>query len=552
MKRFRTWRGIAHSAAVAGFLAVLSLVTSAPASARPNFVVIQTDDQPMAEFNGTWRDLYNRDRPIMPHTMKLIRNQGIEFTNYLTPIPLCAPSRASLLSGQYAHNHGVIRVGGDRGGWNSYRRNRILGENLGVWLQRSGYRTSHFGKFINEYGGSDEPAETVVPPGWNRWVSDATDNSTREFYGYRQNIDGAITPRLGYPYYDMLGGKDDPRCPQLGLTLCNYHTDSMSEQASAEIAQSGSQPFYLQIDYHTPHGDSRPPSGPEPAVRDYDSALKNPTPKPPGYNEANVSDKPAFLRTTTSRLTPYEINQLTVENRKSIEALQSVDDGVKEIIDTLAATGKLNKTFIIFTSDNGFFLGEHRIHRGKLLPYEPALKVPMVIRGPGIKPGITSRELVANQDIAPTVLKLAGAKPGSRLDGRTMKPFWKKPKRKSRRPILISSYQQATRFIPGDYPDEPPVLLGARRSGGKVSAKAGNHNYVGIRVGPYKLVHYEEDANELYVLSRDPAELKNRYGIRRYAKVQAYLEDQLTLLRACKGATCRTRVPTWPRPPKRF
>ena len=552
MKKFRMWRCIAGFAGVAGFIAILNPAAPMQAHARPNTVLTQTDDQPIDNCNELWRDLYNRDRQIMPNTMSLIRKQGISFSNYMTPFPLCAPSRASLLSGQYAQNHGVIRIGGERGGWESFRRNRILNENLAVWLQRSGYRTSHFGKFTNQYGGPNAPAETMVPPGWDRWVTDATDNSTREFYGYRQNIDGLITPRLGDPFYDMIGGKDDMACPELGLDQCNYHTDSMSQQASEEIRQAGSQPFYLQLDYHAPHGDSRPPIGPEPATRHNNTAIKTPTSRPKGYNEADISDKPRFLRSTTPRLNQGEINQLTLENRKSVEALRSVDEGVRNIIDTLKETGKLNNTYVIFTSDNGFFLGQHRIHRGKLLPYEPAVRVPMVMRGPGIRKNTTSRELVANQDIAPTILKLSGAKARSRIDGRPMIRFWKNPKKKTRRPILMSSYQQATRFIPGDYPDEPPVVIPAKRRGAGVSAKAQNHNYVGIRIGPYKLVKYEESENELYVLSRDPAELKNRYGIPRYAEVQEYLEEQLALLRACKGSTCRAQAPKWPAPPRRF
>lgn len=545
----RLFRAVFSCLAAACAVVAFHAVSTAQAATRPNVVLIQTDDQPVEEFRGLWRDLYNRDRQIMPNTMKLVRNQGIEFSNYMTPFPLCAPSRASLLSGQYAQNHGVIRIGGARGGWDGFRNNRINSENLPVWLQRAGYRTSHFGKFMNNYGGPDEPAATVVPPGWDRWVTDATDNSTREFYGYQQNIDGQVTPRLGFPYYDMTGGKDPIGCPDLGLTLCNYHSDSMSEQAANEIRSTGDQPFYLQLDYHTPHGDSRPPIGPEPAIQDYDTAIKTPMPQPPGFNEADVSDKPWFLRDQTPRLTQNEKTQLTLEFRKSVEALQSVDRGVKRIVDTLAETGKLRDTYVIFTSDNGFFLGQHRIHRGKLLPYEPAVRVPFVMRGPGIKRGITSREPVANQDIAPTILHLTGAKARSKIDGRPMIPFWKKPKKLSRRPILLSSYQQATRFIPGDYPNEPPVITATKKKGAQISAKAANHNYVGIRVGPYKYVVYEEGESELYVVSEDPAELYNRYGKARYRKVQAYLDAELTKLRACKGASCRVAAAKWPEPP---
>lgn len=530
----------------------------ANAAPRPSFVVIQTDDQPVEEFHGRWTDLYGRSRPIMPRTMKLIRDRGIEFNQYVTPFPVCAPSRASLFSGQYAQNHGVVRVGGPRGGWRGYRANPVRNQNLAVWLQGAGYRTAHFGKFQNNYGGRDDPAETVVPPGWDRWVSDATDNSTREFYGYRQNIDGRITPRLGYPFYDPLGGRDPLGCPGLGLSVCNYHTDAMSLRAAREIRNHAhrSRPLYLQVDFHTPHGDSRPPTGPEPAPRHYDIAAQTPGPTPPGYNEADVSDKPWFLRYGVRRLGRNEVSQLGTEYRKSIEALQSVDQGVGRIIAALRDTGRLKNTYVIFTSDNGFFLGQHRIHHGKLLPHQPALRVPFVMRGPGIRPGSTSRELVANHDIAPTLLRLARYRAkGSRLDGRSLVPFWKEPGRISRRPILLSSYQTATHLIEGDYPDDPLLILGQgnvspRR--GQVSVKAPNQNYVGIRVGPYKYIRYEaRGEGELYILPNDPHELKNRFGQPGYERIQRYLARQLNRLRGCAGAGCRRTVPPWPRPPRR-
>jgi arylsulfatase A-like enzyme len=519
----------------------------AGAAPRPNIVVIQTDDQPIEQFEGTWRDYYDRDRPIMPHTARLIRGQGIEFSRYITPYPLCAPSRASLLSGNYAHNHGVIRIGGDRGGWPAYRSNRIFDENLGTWLQRSGYRTLHFGKFMNYYGGLDEPPEAEVPPGWDRWVSDATDNSTRDFYGYRQNVDGQVSGPLGWPWYDTDSGKDQVGCPWLGLEVCNYHSDSMSLQAVNAIENSGRKPFYLQIDYHTPHGDSKPPIGPEPAVRHYDTALRTPVPMPPGFNEEDTSDKPDFI-SAVPPMDSKEIEQIKDENQKSVEALRSVDDGVKWIYKALRAKGKLNNTYIIFTSDNGFFLGQHRISRGKLLPYEPALRVPMVIRGPGIKRRSVSRELVANQDIAPTVLKLAGARAGRRVDGRPMVRFWEKPGKISRRPVLISSYSSATSLIPGDYPSEPQVVI-PEGSGASTSGSVASQNYVGIRLGPYKYVLSESGDHELYVLSQDPAELDNRYEDPRYRRVIRFLDRELERLRGCRAAECRTTTRRWPRPP---
>ncbi len=541
---------------VATLLGLASAGLPAPAvkaAPRPSFVVIQTDDQPRNEYDRSFRDLYDNWRPVMPKTMKLIRDKGITFSQYLTPFPLCAPSRASLLSGRYTQNHGVIRIGGPRGGWTAWQNNPIMFENLPVWLQRSGYRTLHFGKFMNSYGGPDSPAETRVPPGWDRWVTDATDNSTREFYGYRQNIDGEITPRLGWPYYDMEGGKDPEGCPWLGVTVCNYHSDSMSMQAEQAIRNAGRRPFYLQVDYHAPHGDSRPPIGPEPAPRHYDTAIRTPGPRAPGFNERDISDKPDFLQQadTASPLTRHEIDEIDTEYRKSVEALRAVDDGVGRIIAALRETGRLQNTYVIFTSDNGFFTGQHRISRGKILPYDPALRVPFAIRGPSISPGSRSAELVANQDIAPTILNLAGARAQLTMDGRSMVPFWMNPARRSRRPILLSSYQQLTGLIPGDYPEEvTPAATASGRGGAHVSVKSPEQNYIGIRLGPYKYIHYENGEIELYVLSEDPAELENRAGDSRYRRIIAYLDRELEKLRGCKGPGCRREAPPWPAPPE--
>jgi arylsulfatase A-like enzyme len=535
-------------------LAAAGLAASgASAATKPSFVVIQTDDQPRNEFDRRFRDLYDNWRQIMPRTMALMRDKGITFTQYMTPFPLCAPSRATLLSGRYTQNHGVVRIGGPRGGWQAYQSNPIMHENLPVWLERAGYRTLHFGKFMNNYGGPDDPAESEVPPGWDRWVTDATDNSTREFYGYRQNIDGQITERLGWPYYDQSGGRDPYGCPVLGLDICHYHTDSMSIQAEDAIRSAGNRPFYLQIDYHTPHGDSRPPIGPEPAPRHYDTALRTPGPRPAGFNERDISDKPQYLQDADAAapLTGNEIKQIDTEYRKSIEALRSVDDGVGRIIKALRESGRLANTYVIFTSDNGFFTGQHRISRGKLLPYEPALRVPFVIRGPGIKPRTKSFEPVANQDVAPTILKLAGAKAALSIDGRSMKRFWLNPKKRSRRPILLSSYQQITHLIPGDYPDDQHQTAGSSgaRKGASASVKSPDQNYVGIRLGPYKYIRYENGETELYVLRDDPAELDNRAADPRYRRIIKYLDTQLEILRGCKGQTCRNWAPKWPQPP---
>jgi arylsulfatase A-like enzyme len=517
---------------------LLAVPREAPAAQRPNFIVIQTDDQPIEQFHGFWRDLNDRQRLIMPNTQRLIRKEGIEFRSYVTPFPLCSPSRASLLSGNYAHNSGVIRNTGPNGGWDGYRDSEIFDENLPVWLQRAGYRTAHFGKFLNYYGGLDSPEETVVPPGWDRWVADNTDNSTRNFYGYSQNVDGVSTGPIGTPLYGPEGGRDPVGCPWLAPGSCIYHSDSMSLQAVEEI-RNADRPFYIQLDYHAPHGDSRPPTGPEPAPRHIDVAANTLRPNPPGFDEADTSDKPAYIR-SRARLTSNERWQIRMEHQKSIESLLSVDEAVRWIHDTLEETGRLRNTYIFFTSDNGFFLGQHRVVRGKLMPYEPALGVPLAVRGPGIRHGRTSRELVANQDIAPTIVDLAGAAAGRQMDGRSMVRFWREPNRLSRRAILISSYSAADTL--------PPE--GSSSPGATTSSTPATPNYVGIRLGPYKYVEYQTGERELYHLTRDPAELHNKAGLPKWNDVQIYMDFVLSEMRGCRAADCRAIQEPWPPAPR--
>jgi arylsulfatase A-like enzyme len=542
----RRLRGFWLCALTVALALAASVLAAAPrevqaATPRPNFIVIQTDDQPIEQFDGFWRDERNRQRLIMPNTQRLIAGEGIEFSSYLTPFPICSPSRASLLSGNYAHNTGVIRNLGPSGGWPGYQSNEIFDENLPVWLQRAGYRTAHFGKFLNYYGGVDLPEETLVPPGWDRWVTDNTDNSTRNFYGYSQNVDGISTGPIGDPLYGPDGGRDPLGCPWLAPGACIYHSDAMSLQAVEEI-RNADRPFYIQLDYHTPHGDSRPPAGPEPASRHIDIARTTPLPKSPGFDEPDTSDKPAHIQ-ALGRIDDIDRRQLRLQHQKAVEALQSVDEAVAWIHETLQQTGRLRNTYIFFTSDNGFFLGQHRIVRGKLMPYEAALGVPFAVRGPGIRKGVRSRELMGNQDVAPTILSLAGATAGRRMDGRSMVRFWREPNRLSRRAILVSSYSAAA----SEPPEEPSTTEPSAGAG--VSQTFRPPNYVGIRLGPYKYIEYRTGERELYHLGRDPAELHNKADLPRWYDVQTYLDFALETMRQCRAAECRTIQEPWPPAP---
>jgi N-acetylglucosamine-6-sulfatase len=540
------------AAALALCLGVAALAPTAgsgqAASPRPNIVVIQTDDQTLNALTATWVTATGTEARAMPHTLDRIGARGVTFSRYYASYPLCCPSRATLLSGRYAHSNGVISNDAPRGGWPGYKRKAIFRHNLGVWLQKAGYRTIHIGKFLNNYGGATKADPTTeVPPGWNEWQTFASDNATRLFYGYRLNLNGTLTAEAGDPNYDRTSGKDDPGCPDNPPLLgsCNYSGDVLAQRAVDQIAASApGRPFYLQLDFNAPHGDPRPPIGPEPAARHYDSAVNTPLPRPRSFNEGNITDKPSFIRDAAPLLDPVTTRRIVVEYQKTLESLRSVDEGIGRVLDALRAVGEMGRTYVFFISDNGFFFGEHRLERAKFLPYEPAIHMPLLVRGPGIRAGSRSGEMVANIDLAPTILELARARPTRRVDGRSLVRFWTDTARRTRRPILLESFAKATDVDGDGIPDgQPPP----RRPAG-ISIAAPLENYLGVRLGPYKYVEYETGDRELYDLAKDPFELNSRHADRRYDRVQRFLKIQINRLEGCVGRECRFSTSPLPKP----
>ncbi|HEV2790549.1 MAG TPA: sulfatase-like hydrolase/transferase, partial [Solirubrobacterales bacterium] len=240
------------------------------ASQKPSFVVIQTDD-------ATIDQLYETFSPggipmqAMPYTLSLIAGRGITFNRFYVPYPLCCPSRVSLLTGRYAHNHNVRGNVPPNGGFTGFKARQAYSHNLAPWLQQAGYRTIHIGKFLNGYG--DEPFDEGrdVPPGWSAWHSVLRADTHHYFYGYTLNNNGVLSEPIGDPgswdtreYIE----RDDPGCPNAALNgkPCFYQTDIFNRVAWEELSGTPvDQPFYLQMDYTAPHGDFRRPSGTEPA-----------------------------------------------------------------------------------------------------------------------------------------------------------------------------------------------------------------------------------------------------------------------------------------------
>ncbi len=455
----------------------------APAQARPNVIVIETDDQTVEEMRA------------MPKVGSLIGAQGATFANSFVNYSLCCPSRSTFLTGQYAHNHDVWSNTEPNGGFQRFEELHA-NNNLAVWLQDGGYYTAMIGKYLNNYA-SDPP----VPPGWSEWHAAAPDEQS--VYDYTFNDNGALT--------------------HYGEDQTDFKQDVLTRKSVNFIGRRApkAKPFFLWLTYTAPHAGGpnpspRPPSdclgAAKPANRHEHSFDTASLPMPPDFNEADVSDKPAAI----SGLPPLDESQIVDIERKyrcELESLLSVDDGVRKVIDALEATDELGNTLVIYTSDNGFFHGEHRIAQGKTRVYEESSRVPLLIRGPGIPQNVTINSLVSNADLAPTIVDAANVDPGLTMDGRSLLPVAAHPGVFKNRELLI---------------EEPTVKA--------------------IRSQGYMYAEYRNRERELYDLQSDPFELQSLDQDPAYASVAAELASRLDQLRSCAGADCRLYLPDPPAP----
>jgi arylsulfatase A-like enzyme len=474
-------RWIVLAALAAGLVGVATLSGSAEgqsttsSAVRPNVLVLMTDDQTVESMR------------VMPNVKTLIADQGVTFDNSFVSYSLCCPSRSTFLTGQYAHNHGVWSNAAPNGGY--YKLDST--NTLPVWLQRAGYQTIHLGKYLNQYG-TRNPRE--IPPGWGQWYG-TPDPSTYRYLNYQINENGNLV--------------------QFGNAAADYKTDVESRLAVDLISRQAAdpRPFFMWVAFLAPHSgnprDADDPSGiatPSPAARHKNRFANEPLPTPPSLNEADMSDKPAAMR-NRPLLTPARLAAVRESYQQRLESLLAVDEAVAQIVNELTRIGKLDNTYIIFTSDNGFFHGEHRVAAGKVLLYEPSIRVPLLIRGPGIPTGQRRSQFVANIDLAPTIVQATGAQPGRVMDGRSLIPFAKDKLLQSGRDILL----------------ETPT-------------------YAGVRSPNWLYAEHVTGEKELYNLARDRYELNSLQTNPDYDRMEANLAMRLARLRQCKGAVCRRGV----------
>jgi arylsulfatase A-like enzyme len=525
-------RGRAIVAALVALLAVAggTLVAreARGATTGANVVLILTDDMPTSALAA------------MPSVQSLIAAQGTSFNRAYVSFPLCCPARVTLLNGRYMHNHGVRGNFPPLGGWPRFVSQES--SSLPVRLDGVGYHTAHIGKYMNFYatGGVGLP----VPPGWDEW--------------YGKTSEDALY--FNYQVIEKTGSANAAHLTFYGDQPTDYQTDVFRDRAVDFVRDyAGSDPFLLNLWFNSPHGPFNP--APRDLFRRAGAAL----PRLPGFNEKDISDKPNwFQKQSKRRLSKKQIKVIDNERRRAEEQLLSVDQAVAELVDVLSDRGILDDTYILFTSDNGFFRGEHRISNGKYLPHDPSSRVPLLIRGPGIPKGGVSEELVWLGDVPPTILEIASGTPDPGLDGRSLLPFAENPARRSTRPILLEGDTGG-----GGTEAEPARASAARAKAAKVgvAGKRGVKNldqepnaiksqavirnapaYRAIRTDRYLFVVYANGQTELYDMRRDPGQLRSLASNKRFRFVRKWLFDQMIPLSSCAGPSCRVEVGVEPPP----
>jgi N-acetylglucosamine-6-sulfatase len=491
--------------------------TAAAGPKQPNIVVVVTDDQTLASLGAA----------TMPSTLESIGAGGTRFTNAVVTTPLCCPSRATLLTGQYAHNHGTLA---NTPGYEDLRDKR---NTLPVWLHRAGYVTAHVGKYLNGYkAAADRPSD--VAPGWDQWhtVLDPGGQFVR-YYGYQLAVNGELT---------RVGSK--PR---------DYITRVINRRAAAMVRRYAPRrsPLYLQIDHRAPHTEEGENSGPPcgglipPDPRDAAAFRDQALPRPASFDEEDVSDKPSFIR-QLPRLAAATTAAIEERYRCGLASLLAVDRGVAKLVAALRRAHELDDTVLMFTSDNGFFYGEHRIPEQKTRPYEEALRVPLLIRvpdrylgGDAAPPEIS--EPVANIDLAPTILDLAGAEPC-----------------RPRKSCRVMDGRSLLGLIRGNaaWPEDRAIAI--EFDAGERARRALVCRYEGVRVAGQVYIRHTAaadpltgecrpiDETEHYDLAADPFQLDNLFPAdpgSSEAAIEDTLAARLERLRECEGIPGRDPVP---------
>jgi N-acetylglucosamine-6-sulfatase len=482
----------------------------------PNVILILTDDLTVSDLDPSALE-------HMPNIQSLLIDQGTTFENAFVTNSLCCPSRATILRGQYTHNHQILSNEPPLGGFQKFRFLGHENSTMATWVKEEGYRTALFGKYLNGYD------DTYIPPGWDEWYA-----VTGNYLSHTFNENGHIVDYDPESYYETDVMRDKA-------------TDYITRTAGADPPFfTADRPFFMWIGTKAPHQPATP------APRDENSYPNDSLPQPPSFDEKDISDKPAWL----SDNPPLSLEQkvyMEELHRKRLQSMLAVDDMVGDLIAALRDSGELDNTYIVFTSDNGFHLGQHRLGAGKWTPYEEDIRVPLIVRGPGVPEGRTLQHMVLNNDLAPTVADLAGANTPSFVDGRSLKPLLTDdppPPRDWRKRFIIESVAERSGVPQPPFINEStvvPLLTGDplpnnwRRTSAEsaqLGEEWGRPWLKGLRTKNKLYVEYKTGEHELYDLRKDPHQLHNKYASAP-PQLKQRLEARLDPLRHCKAAECR-------------
>jgi N-acetylglucosamine-6-sulfatase len=490
--------------------------TTQAKGAKPNVLFILTDDMRLD------------DLQFMPNVRALIGDEGMTFDSEFDNVTLCCPARTSILRGQYSHNTDVLTNDAGNGGFETAHAKNDEAVTIATAMHDAGYTTALFGKYLNGY--PNTVSTGYIPPGWDSWASSTKGNAYGE-YDYTLNENGKQV--------------------QYGKTPADYGTDVYVGKTKEFIANAvtAGKPFFAYLAVYAPHHPATP------APQDEQAFPGLTAPRDPSFNETDVSDKPAYIQ----KLKPLTAKQQkNIDNlyRRRAQSLQDVDRGVAQLVDQLKQDGQLDNTYIVFTSDNGFHLGQHRMPSGKQTAYETDIHLPLMVRGPGVAAASHVSSLTGNIDLAPTMAALGGGTLKDDPDGRSLVPFLvAKPgsggvvpaPAQWRTAYLLEHWTDVSSTtdrtgagqLEPDDPDQGGLAPGDETpETGTAAVVTGIPEFQGLRVAGYTYVEYSIGERELYDLAKDPNELNN---IARTASATliATLHTRLDELRKCAGATCR-------------
>ena len=428
-------------------------VKAAVQEAPPNIVLIVTDD------------MMQDDLWVMPKTRSLLVDGGVKLKNAFVTDSVCCPSRATILTGRYAHNTRVIT---NKAPHHNDAFKDDEDSTVATWLDATGYRTGFFGVYLKGHYGE------YVPPGWD---------------------EGLFWTMGGSEHLDAGSGGMES-VPE------DEHKDDWTAAHVAEFLGSGESPKFAVWAPHAPHDPAIPPE------RYEGNFAERKAPRPPSFNEADVSDKPSW-NAEKPRLSPARIDEIDALYRNRLRTLKAVDDGVEKIANALQARGELENTYFVLTSDNGMHLGVHRLTPMKQSAYEEDIRVPMVVRGPGIPQGETRGRFALNNDLAPTIAEWAGVEAPA-ADGRSLAPLLRgEPGLAWRTSFMVEKWGE--QLMP--------------------------YGYKGVRTRNWLFVRYSNGERELYNVLKDPYQLENLAGQRPW--VEEKLSRRIDALKDCTGDGCR-------------